>query len=91
MRGPSTDNPDNDPLITEVNDLQEEIQDTRLDLNHQLTRWTVEAIKITDSEYEIRAWWFKEKLILTPEIKIKWMNLSFPTRKRGHKDSNIVK
>jgi|BioPla2DNA2_1021312.scaffolds.fasta_scaffold07143_5 hypothetical protein len=87
---PVQDNPDNDPLITEVNDLQEEIQDTRLDLNHQLTRWTVEAIKITDSEYEIRAWWFKEKLILTPEIKIKWMNLSFPTRKEAIRTATLL-
>ncbi|MCK9467038.1 MAG: hypothetical protein M0P94_01805 [Candidatus Absconditabacterales bacterium] len=87
---PVQDNPDNDPLITEVNDLQEEIQDTRLDLNHQLTRGTVEAIKITDSEYEIRAWGFKEKLILTPEIKIKGMNLSFPTRKEAIRTATLL-
>lgn len=87
---PLQDNPENDPVITQANQLQQKIHDTAIELNHRSDRWTIQAIKIADFEYDIQSRWFKQKILFKPDIKIEWMNIVFPTEKEAMSAANLI-
>lgn len=83
------ENPNNDPVIAEAIKLQEEIVATDPNKVHWEIRRTIDPVKVSDSEYDIKWWWFQERIIVKPLIQISWMNLSFPTIKEAIRTATL--
>lgn len=70
-------------------ELQKEIEETVIEQDFGWTRWEIRAVKINDFEYDIESWSYKSKIKFNPEIKIDWMDISFPTVKEAIRTANF--
>lgn len=79
---PNQENPNNDPVISETNDVHDDIRNTIHDLEqHGITRWTIQAEKVPDKDaYDIQSWNWSTRIELASWWKylVEGMGLVLP-------------